>query len=379
MAIYNIIVSLKIIDFLIIFVFTFLVYVFRFYYKYFTRPNPLPGPLPLPFIECSYLYDGDNKKLFALLYKKYGDLCEYYLNGKRRILISSPEYLEKMLTPSSKDSTFMIRLPHSEGFEEYGMAGRGIIVNHDIKSWRYNRYFFNKAILTPSFNHEAVKWTNIMSQELEGYWKSLGNLNLSKDNLKNLNDWQLEIDMAEWVRRFTSDMIVILITGERSYTMASYYNLYNPVKVIHSNPLIEDSERFVKAFSDYLFGITIFMYFGYFSRRYYPGIKDKVKHLLNNRDYVFEALDIIIKKRRKEIEEMPVGTKLGHDMLTSLIITNTERDMNEDKNITKDDISTRPMTDVEIRGNLLDAFIAGVDTVSINGFWIVVFLCDLNS
>ncbi|RIB07067.1 cytochrome P450 [Gigaspora rosea] len=259
------------------------------------------------------------------------------------------------------------------------MAGRGIIVNHDIKSWRYNRYFFNKAILTPSFNHEAVKWTNIMSQELEGYWKSLGNLNLSKDNLKNLNDWQLEIDMAEWVRRFTSDMIVILITGERSYTMASYYNLYNPVKVIHSNPLIEDSERFVKAFSDYLFGITIFMYFGYFSRRYYPGIKDKVKHLLNNRDYVFEALDIIIKKRRKEIEEMPVGTKLGHDMLTSLIITNTERDMNEDKNITKDDISTRPMTDVEIRGNLLDAFIAGVDTVSINGFWIVVFLCDLNS
>ncbi|KAF0543018.1 cytochrome P450 [Gigaspora margarita] len=110
------------------------------------------------------------------------------------------------------------------------------------------------------------------------------------------------------------------------------------------------------------------MYFGYFSRRYHPGLKDTIKYLLKNRDYVFETLDNIIKKRRKEIEEMPVGAKLGHDMLTTLIITNTERDMNQEKNITKDDISTRPMMDVEIRGNLLDAFIAGVDTVSINEY-----------
>ncbi|KAF0543017.1 cytochrome P450 [Gigaspora margarita] len=234
----------------------------------------------------------------------------------------------------------MIRLPHSEGYEEYGMAGRGIIVNHDIKSWRYNRHFFNKAILTPSFNNKAVKWTNIMIQELEGYWKSLGNLNLSKDNLKNENDWQIEIDMAEWAQRFTSDMIVILITGERSYTMASYYNLHSLVKVTRSNPLIEDSERFVKAFSDYLFGLHFFMYFG-----------------------------------KEEIEEMPVGAKLGHDMLTTLIITNTERDMNQEKNITKDNISTRPMTDVEIRGNLLDAFIAGVDTMANTFSFLIYYVC----
>ncbi|KAF0385340.1 cytochrome P450 [Gigaspora margarita] len=327
MAIYNIISSLKITDFFIIFVFTFLGYVFRFYYKYFTRPNPFSGPLPFPFIECSYLYDGDTKNFFTLINKKYGDLCEYYLNGKRRILISSPECLEKILTPSSKDNTFMIRLPHSEGYEEYGMVGRGIIINHDIK-------------------------------KLEGYWKSLGNLNLSKDNLKNENDWQIEIDMAEWVRRFTSDMIVILITGKRPYTMASYYNLHSPVKVTCSNPLIEDSERFVKAFSDYLFGLHFFIYFGYFSRRYQPGIKDTVKYLLNNRDYVFETLDNIIKKRRKEIEEMPV-----------------ERDMNQEKNITKDDISTRPMTDVEIRGNLLDAFIAGVDTMANTFSFLTYYIC----
>lgn len=52
---------------------------------------------------------------------------------------------------------------------------------------------------------------------------------------------------------------------------------------------------------------------------------------------------------------MPVGTKLRYDMLTSLIVTNTERDMN----------SMKITTDVEIRGNLVDAFLGSIDTVSI--------------
>ena len=108
MAIYNILSTFKVTDFLILIGFSFIAYVCQFYYKYFTRPNKLPGPLPLPFIECSYLYNGNTKQLFALLHEKYGDLCEFYLGGSRRILISRPEYLEKILTPSSKDTTFMI-------------------------------------------------------------------------------------------------------------------------------------------------------------------------------------------------------------------------------------------------------------------------------
>jgi len=35
----------------------------------------------------------------------------------------------------------------------------------------------------------------------------------------------------------------------------------------------------------------------------------------------------IINYRRKEIEETPVNEELRHDMLTSLIITNTEFDL----------------------------------------------------
>ncbi|RIB01883.1 cytochrome P450 [Gigaspora rosea] len=348
MVIYNIISAFKFTDCLMLITFAFLTYVFQFYYKYYTRPNKLPGPIPLPFIGCGYLFTGNTRQLLELLHKKYGDICEFYLAGSRRILISRPEYVERILAPTSKDTTFLMKFPYSEGLEELGIAGKGIIVNHDIKSWKFNRQFFNQVIFTPNFNNEAVKWMNVLTQELEGYWKSLVNLKLPNGNLQNdKNDWQFEIDISKWARSFTTDMIVILVTGERSYSMASYYNVHSPEKITLSNALIKDSEKFIERFTDYHFGFSYFIYFSSFLRHYMPFIRNKVKYLLKNRDHLFETLDLIIKKRRKEIEEMPVGVELRHDMLTSLIVTNTERDMNNVK-IVRDDFS-RPMTDVEIR------------------------------
>ncbi|KAF0428021.1 cytochrome P450 [Gigaspora margarita] len=365
MVIYNIISAFNFTDCLILFTFSFLAYVFQFYYEYFTRPNKLPGPLPLPFIECGYLYTGNIRQLFESLHKKYGDLCEFYLAGSRRILISRPDYVEKILAPSSKDTTFLIKFPYSEGLEELGIAGKGVAANYDIKSWKFNRQFFNQAVFTPNFNNEAVKWINVLAQELEGYWKSLANLKLPNGNLQNYkNEWQLEIDIQQWARRFTTDMIVILVTGERPYSMASYYNVHSPEKIILPNTLIEDSEKFVQSSTDYHFGFTYFIYFSSFLRHYMPFIRNKIKYLLKNRDYLFETLDMIIKKRRKEIEMIPVGAGLRPDMLTSLIVINTERDTNNVK-ITGNDI-LRPMTDVEIRVNLLDALIGGIATGSIN-------------
>ncbi|CAG8675242.1 13119_t:CDS:2 [Cetraspora pellucida] len=358
-------------DYLILIVLALSAYVFRFYYKYITRPNKLPGPLPLPFIECSYVFTSDTRKLFTSLQQKYGDICEIYLYGIRRIVISRPEYLEKMLTPSSKDTTFMIRLPYTEAIEEFGMARRGITANHDVKLWRFNRHFFNQAVLAPSFNYEVVEWANKLFPELEGYWKSLVNSDSYDDNLQN--NWTLEIDLATWIRRFTNDMIVVLLTGERSYSMASYYNSQSPVKVLRSNPLIQDSERFIKGAGDHLMGLTLFMYLGSFFRHHVPFYKYRVKKLLENRDYLFEILNSIIKKRRKEIEETPVDAKLRHDMLTSLITANTERDINNIQSVKGDML--RPLTDVEIRGNLFDAFLGGTDTVSTSFSIISYYLC----
>ncbi|RIB00300.1 cytochrome P450 [Gigaspora rosea] len=367
MEIYNILSALKFADFLILIAFPFIAYVCQFYFKYFMRPNKLPGPLPLPFIECSYLLTGNSKQLLMSLQKKYGDICEFYLTGSRRIVISRPEYIEKILTPSNKDTTFMLRFPYFEGLEELGVSGKGIISNHDIKSWKFNRQFFDNAVLKPSFNSEAVEWSNKLTQELENYWEYLGKLNLSS------NEWSLETDITNWAHRFACDMISIVITGERSYSMASYYNVHSPVKVTFET-IIEDSERFIQGFKNHLSGFIYFLYFSPFLRHHIPFIKDQVKATLKNQDYLFEILDSMIKKRRKEIKEIPVGTELRNDMLTSLIITNTERDINR-VNIARDNIF-RPMTDVEIRANLLDSFQGGIDTTANTFSFIVYYTCQ---
>ncbi|RIB08055.1 cytochrome P450 [Gigaspora rosea] len=367
MAIYHIFFALKFTDYLIFIVLSVLTYVSQYYYKYFTRPNKLPGPLPLPFIECGYLFTGNNKKLLTSLHKKYGDIFEIYIRGMRRIVISRPEYLEKIFNSSSNDTTFIQRFPYLEGLDELGWLGKGLKANHNIKSWRFNRQFFDQAILSPSFNYEAVEWINNLVQELEGYWKSLANLNLSQDDK---NEWSLEIDIAKWIHRFTCDMVSIVITGERCYSMTSYYNIHSTLKVTRSDTVIEDSERFIQGINEFFLKAIYFTYLGPFLRNNLPFIKDKVKTLLGYMDFMFETLDKIIKKRRREIEEMPIGAKLRSDMLTSLIVTNTERDMNSVK-ISKDNIF-RPMTDIEIRGNLLDAFLGGVNSTA-NAFTAIVY------
>ena len=55
-------------------------------------------------------------------------------------------------------------------------------------------------------------------------------------------------------------------------------------------------------------------------------------------------------------------------MLTSVITANTSRDVNT-KTKTVGDEAMRSMTNTEIRGNILDGFLGGTDTVSKNIFF----------
>ncbi|CAG8533942.1 23881_t:CDS:2, partial [Racocetra persica] len=286
------------------------------------------------------------------------DICEIYLGGHRRIVISRPEYLENMLTPSATDTTFMTRALYSKELEEFGMAGRGVIFNHDVKSWRFNRQLLNKAILSPSFNIEAVKWIDMIFQELEGYWNSLANISKCCDiSQDNKNSWLLETDLSLWTHRFANDIIVVLTTGERTYAMVSLYNKLDPIKVNHSDALIEDSERFIQGISKHVLGFSLFSFLNSSILHNIPFIKSNVKSIVENRDYMFKKIDAIIKRKRKEVEVMLIEKEFKHELLTSLIITNTEMDTDNVKTV-----GNRPMTDVEIRGILLDTFLARTKT-----------------
>jgi len=232
-----------------------IIYVTHFYYKYFTRVNPLPGPLPFPFIgnlPQFFLFKANVKEFFVYYQKKYGDVYEVYL-GMRRIILNRAEDIDKLLVPSTK-SHYMTRLPYTQGLEEVGLMGKGIILNHNLKSWRYNRQFFTQAILSPKFTREAINTTNKLFIELESYWDRLY---IEEDDIKKNKN---VLDFASWLNRYTNDVIIALTTGERSYTMAGYFNVQGGEKTDHPPAIVEDSEKFVQGSRKHILNFLIFVY-----------------------------------------------------------------------------------------------------------------------
>ncbi|KAF0425645.1 cytochrome P450 [Gigaspora margarita] len=233
------------------------------------------------------------------------------------------------------------RFPYSQGLEELGFYGHGLAGNEVYKSWKYNRQFFTQALLVPKFMDNAVKFTNKLFDELSEYWQSLGKQNTS--NNKNDN-WILETDFSACT-----------------------------IKSEHPEALVEDGNKFVKSMINHLEGIMLFMMVDSFWRHYVPIIKNKANSYLKNRDNMYEKLDFMIKKRRKEIEKMPVGTEMRTDMLTSLIIANTEKDTANVKTVGGE--MFEPMIDEEIRSNLVDAFVAGTNSTANTFCYITYYIC----
>ncbi|CAB4395406.1 unnamed protein product [Rhizophagus irregularis] len=335
------------------------IYVAQYYYKYFTRVNPLPGPFPFPFVgnlpQYYLWFNGENKKFYEYNYKKYGDICEVQFN-ERAIVLSRTEYIEKLLTPSTKNS-HVVRFPDNEGLEELGIEGKGILLNQDLKSWKYNRQFFSQAILSPKFTNEAIDWTNKLFNELEGYWNKLF---LKEEIIKENKN---KLDFAAWLLHYTNDMIIKILTGERSYSMAAYFDTLSDEKSDHPLAIVDDSVKLVQALRKHLLGFIMFVNVSSFLRHYVPFFKNKADDLLQNVRFINNRLDEIIKRRRQTIENTPLNEPLTNDMLTSLITANTSRDVNHTKTVGGEALN-RPMTDTEIRGIIFDGFLGGTDTTA---------------
>ncbi|GES74997.1 cytochrome P450 [Rhizophagus clarus] len=301
-----------------------MIYVVNFYYKYFTRVNPLPGPLPFPLVgnfpQIYWWFNGDGQMFCDYCYEKYGDIYEVYGN-LRSIVLCRVDYLENFLSLSKKNTHWM-RIPKCKGLEELGIEGKGIVVNNNYKSWVFNRHFISQAILSPKFTDEAIDQTNKLFNELENYWNKLFlKEEIIKEN-KNI------LDFHEWFNHYTNDMIIKLLTGERSYSMAAYFDTLSDEKSDHPPEKIVDSVKLFQALSD---------------------------DTLLSLKFFNEKLDTMTKKRRQEIKETPLDEPLPHDMLTSMIIKNTFRDVD----YIEVGEAARSMTNSEIRANLLDGIING--------------------
>jgi hypothetical protein len=335
-----------------------MIYVSYYYYKYFTRINPLPGPFPFPLIgnlpQLYWWFNGDTQLFYDYCYEKYGDIHEIYATyaSERSIVLCRREYLENFL---SERSTHWMRLPNCKGSKELGIDAKGVVFNNNFKSWLFNRYFFNQAILSPKFTDEAIDWTNELFNELEGYWNKLFlKEEIIKENKNVLN-------ICQWFNHYSIDITIKLLTGKRSYSMAaSFDTLSSDEKSDHPSAIIEDSVILVQALHKYLIGYQIFFSISPFLRRYVPCFKNKADNILQNMRFIFQRLDATIKKRRQEIDDIPLNESLPHDILTSMIIKNTFRDVNY---IEIGEID-RSMTDSEIRVNLFDGLCSGLHKVS---------------
>ncbi|EXX61231.1 cytochrome P450 [Rhizophagus irregularis DAOM 181602=DAOM 197198] len=348
-----------------------IIYVTYYYYKYFNRINPLPGPLPFPLfgnLPQLYICHGGNlKKFFESSHKKYGDLFEFNFD-LRTIALNRVEHIEKLLLASSKNPYIKtISSNNTEGFHELGIMGKGLFLNQDYKSWRYNRHFFTQAILSPKFSNEAVHLANKLFNELESYWDKLYlKEGVIKENRKKM-------DISPWFNQFTNDMIITLLTGERSYTMAGYFNeLSDDEKAERPSALVDETVKFVHAIRKHLMGLLIFQFVSPFLRHYFPYFKNKSDDFIRNMKFMNQRIDAIIKRRRQEIENTPLDKPLQNDMLTSIITANTPRDINYNKIGDKEVM--RPMTDPELRGIIFDGIVAGTDSTANTISFIIYYL-----
>ncbi|CAG8601441.1 5004_t:CDS:1 [Funneliformis caledonium] len=353
---------LEALDFTKIIISFLLIYIAQFYYKYFTRSNPLPGQIPLPLfgnvLSIILQANGDQAEWLNILNKKYGDVFETYSGNERQIVFAKAEYVEKLMSPST-NSNYIMKTDDYPALKELGMKGKGIFLNNDISTWRFNRKFFTQAILTPSFSNEVLHWTPILFNELNVYWKEIG---------KNA-----PIDFAVWIHRFTTEIIFQMTVGLKVNSMATYFNNVEPSKRIHieSSPAVENIANFADDIEKELDCIKFVLTFPALIR--HTILKKKNQAVLNHRRKIIETMKKIIDYRRKEIEATPVEDKLRHDMLTSLITANTERDINKSKYMDED--HSKPLNNDEISQNLLEAISGGIDTTANLLCFVVYHLC----
>ncbi|CAG8695215.1 12012_t:CDS:2, partial [Acaulospora morrowiae] len=325
--------------------------IINYYYKYYTRKNPLPAPFPLPFVGHLFHHLIAGKDFYeycCIIHSKYGHIFEQWHGSKRIIFVTKPEYLDKILSSSTK-SKYLTRVHDPEGLKDLGMYGTGLLFNHDIDNWRFNRQFFIQAIQTADFLREAVDCTQATFNEMN-------ELTLENDVI---------IDFSKLSRTITTDVIFQMITGKKMWVTASYFStisskskLINLQKFNEEN--IKKSSEIAQAFETLFGGILFFIIFPKWIRKYFPNFRVKQNNILQARDNLFKDLKDIIQERRKEIEDTPKDEKLKYNMLTLLITANTDRSISDVKDNNNE--YTEPLTDEEIRGIIIEALGGGIDT-----------------
>ncbi|CAG8645293.1 41000_t:CDS:1 [Gigaspora margarita] len=279
------------------------------------------------------------------------------MGSTRMIVISRPDLVEKVWGPASlKNTKFIFRTSHSEGIDEIGLGTKGIVFNRNIDVWAINRRFMN-IISIPPFLRESINLSNKVIDQVFEYWKTLENEGM-------------QIDICEWLDAVGADIVSTTATGK---SIASATKLFNSLdienkKSIHG--IWENGVKFIQAIHLHVESVAFMFLIPTMFRRNIPFIKDINKKYLDNKDWIYEELERIISEKQKEIENTPLSQPLESNILTLLLTTNTERDL--------DKISVghfeSPLTKDEVISIICEVFTSGLDTTSSSLSFIIFYL-----
>ncbi|CAI2188012.1 4072_t:CDS:1 [Funneliformis geosporum] len=337
-------------------------YVLRYYYNYFTRKNPLPGPIPFPIVGNLLQLGIDISKMMArYLDSKYGNISEAYFGSHRSIFVSGLDDVEKIYSPTSiKFNSFMHRFSTNEGISELGLEKSGVMFNRDLKDWSINRRMLTQTLMSTVFLRNNIKLIEKNCDDLFQYWDLIG---------VTVHDNRTVIEVPNWMRVFSNDLILETIMNKKSYAKASYFNHITDKKLDIPQHLLKQSgdliENLYVALKSGMFIInvpgcirhTIFKYFNDMIVGLFYGVED--------------VIDKRVKERRQEIESMPVETELPSDLLTLMITTNTSRDQNK---VRLGEYS-EPLSDSSICKIIVELIVGGNSTTASLSF-ILAYLCN---
>jgi len=338
---------------------TIVTYVIQFYINYFNRKSKLPGPLPVPILGNLHQIGNDFPLAAESFRQKYGDLYEFYMGSTRHVVISRADLAEKVWGPLSiKNTKFIMRNAYSEGVDELGLGTRGMVLNRDIESWSFNRKFLVQSTSSPSFLREAIKLTSKVNEEVFKYWRIMEKVGMP-------------ISIPDWMDVIGIDVVVTTATGKR---MSSTAELFNKLNVNEQKSEIKgmwnNGIKFAEAIFTYNESMAFMMLLSPFIRRNFPGFKSINQKYLDNKTWINDQLEKMISEKRKEIENTPLDQPLEPSILTILLTTNTERDL-EKISVGKND---QPLANDQLSSILREVFTGGLDTTSNTISYVIYFI-----
>ena len=171
-----------------------------------------------------------------------------------------------------------------------------------------------RAIASPTFLGQSVKFVQSLFLEMEKY-------------LEDLEQRNIEIDMYNWTLRFFEEAIFLIIANKKCAILENHYKV-----LCSSDKNVTETENLISHVRAVFEGIDFFMSTPKFLH-ILPNYNKRAKKCLNSFDWVRKHwkhyLRNIFKERRKEIERIPHDQKLTYDMLTLMITFNTLRDTSQ--------------------------------------------------